>query len=400
MSARRIVRLGRDGDGLAADGTAFPGALPGETVERDGEKLRILEPAAIRVKPPCRHAGSCGGCALQHADPGFLARWKRDLIVEALARRGIETAVAETIAAPPRSRRRAAFTAMRTKKSALLGFRQRRSHLVVEIADCLLVSPAIQAALPALRAIGALAASRKREVKLWVTTSESGLDVAVEDGKELDLVLREAAAAWAEETDVARLSWNGEAFATRRPPIQRFGGVAVAPPPGAFLQAAPEGEAALIEQVLEGVGGAKRVEDLFAGCGTFSLPLARGAEVHAVEDDTALTAALEKGWRGGEGLRRVTVESRDLFRRPLLPEELAGFDAAVFDPPRAGAEVQTAELARTEIPAIVGVSCNPVSFARDAAVLVGAGWSLDRVTPVDQFLWSPHVELVGRFLRR
>lgn len=399
MSEHLVARLGHLGDGLATDGTVLPGALPGEKVELVDDRVRILSPSDQRVRPPCRHAASCGGCTLQHAAPPVMADWKRELVVSALRQHDIDAEVANTITSPPRSRRRASFTAIRTKKSVTFGFRRKRSRQIVDIVECEVLRPEISAAFPALRELGALASSRKSEVRLSVTTSETGLDVVVLGGKELDLDLRQSAAAWAETADVARLSWSGETIAGRRPPFQNFGAARVAPPPGAFLQATEAGEAALVQLVRSATVGARRVVDLFAGCGTFSLPLAENAEVRAVEGDPAFLAALDAGWRTAEGLRRVTTEARDLFRRPLLAEELKNTDAVVFDPPRAGAQAQTAQLALSQVPTIIGVSCSPATFARDAATLIAAGWRLERVTPVDQFLWSPHVELVGVFQR-
>jgi 23S rRNA (uracil1939-C5)-methyltransferase len=202
----------------------------------------------------------------------------------------------------------------------------------------------------------------------------------------------------AQRLKVARLTWDGEVIATLVPPVQRFGAARVVPPPGAFLQATREGEAALVAVAQEIVGDAKSVVDLFAGCGTFSLPMAGTAEVHAIEGEAAMMRALDRGWREAQGLKRVSVETRDLFRNPLMAEDLR-YEAAVIDPPRAGALAQTAELARSDIARIAFVSCNPVTFARDAKVLVDAGYRLDWVQVVDQFRWSSHVELVGAFAR-
>ncbi|MDA3887737.1 MAG: class I SAM-dependent RNA methyltransferase, partial [Allgaiera sp.] len=232
-----------------------------------------------------------------------------------------------------------------------------------------------------------------------VTRSLTGADVAVRGGKTLDLDLRVALGALADRHGFARLSWEDEVIAQAVPPEQALGAARVAPPPGAFLQATQEGQDALVSAVSETISGAKRVVDLFAGCGTFTLPTAADAEVHAVESAEAMLAALDRGWRNAAGLHRVTTEARDLFRRPLMAEELARFDAAIIDPPRAGAEAQIAELARSALPVIAAVSCNPVSFARDARTLIAGGYHLDWVQPIDQFRWSPHVELAARFSR-
>jgi 23S rRNA (uracil1939-C5)-methyltransferase len=204
-------------------------------------------------------------------------------------------------------------------------------------------------------------------------------------------------AALAERHDLARLAWGDEVVVTRRAPVQAFGAARVVPPPGAFLQATPEGEAALLAETETILAGARRIVDLFAGCGTFALPLAQRAQVHAVEGEAAMLAALDTGRRGIAGLHPLSTEARDLFRRPLLPDELARFDAAVIDPPRAGAEAQIAEIARSGLPRLAYVSCNPVTFARDAKALIAAGYAMGPVRVVDQFRWSAHVELVAGF---
>lgn len=407
----RVERLDGAGAGVALDAEGsrriVPGALPGERVaaafSESGAALeRVLEPSPQRVRPPCPHAGSCGGCALQHAHSDLLSDWKRDRVAAALARVGVETEIDATVASPLRSRRRVKLAARRGKKGVQLGFFTAKSHLVAPIESCLVMRPEIEAALEGLKRLGAFAAPRSRTIAIWAETSESGLDVAVEEAKELDPELSQAAARWAEELDVARLTWNGETLAMRRPPLRRCGRAMVCPPPGAFVQATAEGEAALVSRAVAALSGARKVADLFAGAGTFALALAERSEVLAVEGDEALVAALERGWREtGGALKSVRAVRRDLFRRPLLAEELRGLEGAVFDPPRAGAEAQAAALA--EAPAglsrLVGVSCNPASFARDAAILSRGGWRLTRATPIDQFLFTPHVELIGVFER-
>jgi 23S rRNA (uracil1939-C5)-methyltransferase len=333
---------------------------------------------------------------LQHADDAFVAGWKVEVVAQALRAHGLETAFRPIVTSPPRARRRAGFAARRTKKGAMAGFHARASDSIVPVPECLLLEPEVLAGLALAERLAELGASRKAALSVLVTQSGAGLDVAVTGGKPLDGPLRQQIGALSEAEGLARLAWDGEVVALRAPPVQDFGGIAVIPPPGAFLQATGHGAAALTDTVLEIAAGAGRIIDLFAGCGTFALPLAREAEVHAVEGDAAMLAALDMGWRHGEGLRRMTTETRDLFRRPLLPEELARAQAVVLDPPRAGAEAQVAELARARVPHLAYVSCNPVSFARDAAVLARAGYRLDWVQVVDQFRWSPHVELVAR----
>ncbi len=399
-----MERLGLRGDGLAADGLRVPLALPGEVVRgpvADGvlAPVEILEAAPELVEPPCPHFGTCGGCALQHASDGFLAAWKREAVARALAAQGLAAEVGPVRVSPPRSRRRAVFAARRTRKGAAVGFHGRRSAEIVDVPGCLLVRPELIAARPALAEVARVGASRSGALRCTVTLSEGGLDVEVAGGKPLDAGLRRELVGVAGAAGFARLAWEGEPVATLRPPAQRIGRARVTPPPGAFLQATAEGEAALVAAVREGVGGARRVADLFAGCGAFALPLAEAAEVHAVEGDAAMLAALDAGWRGAEGLRRVTTEARDLFRRPLLPGELARFEAAALDPPRAGAEAQARALAASKVGVAAAVSCNPASFARDAAILVAAGFRLGAVEVIDQFRWSGHVELAARLAR-
>ena len=396
-----IERLGHRGDGVGPGPVFVPLTLPGEEVEVDDESgaLRILTRSDQRVRPPCPHFKGCGGCALQHASDAFVADWKLGVVRAALAAQGLEARMRPIATSPARSRRRATLAGKRSKKGVIVGFHARASDTVVPVPGCQLLHPGLMACLPALEEITALGASRKGTLDLALTLSEAGVDLSVTGAKSMDAALFAALGALAQAHDLARLSWNSDLVAERRPPVQRMGRALVSPPPGAFLQATAEGEAALVGAVQEAVGGAKRMADLFAGCGTFALPLAERAEIHAVEGEAALLAALDQGWRRAEGLRRVTTETRDLFRRPLMPDELARFDALVIDPPRAGAEAQVAQIAASAVPVVAMVSCNPVTFARDARVLVQAGFALDWVQVVDQFRWSPHVELAARFAR-
>lgn len=402
MSEFTIQKLGHHGDGIAPGPLFAPMTLPGERVTGtpDGQQLtdiRIITPSVDRVSPPCRHFKTCGGCRVQHAADGFVADWKVGIVQEALRAQGIDAQTAGIETSPPRSRRRAGLSARRTKKGAMVGFHGRASGTIVEIPDCQLLHPDLMRAIEAAAALAVAGGSRKGELDVLATLSESGLDIAVTGGKPCDRELETTLAQTAESLDLARLSWDGEILAMRRPPYQTFGTVQVVPPPGAFLQATREGEAALLASVEAITKGASRIADLFAGCGTFSLPLARGAEVLAVEGDTEMVAALDRGWREGQGLKKVTSTARDLFRNPMLPEDFKGIDAVVIDPPRAGAKAQVAELAQSGVPVIAHVACNPVSFARDAAQLIAAGYVMSPVTVVDQFRWSPHVELVAGF---
>jgi 23S rRNA (uracil1939-C5)-methyltransferase len=400
-----IEKLGHLGDAMAPgeNGPIFvPQVLPREVVEGDLvgnrlENVRIFTPSVNRVKPPCVHARSCGGCMMQHANDDFVAAWKTDIIRSALAGQGLEAVLRPILTSPPQSRRRATIAGRHTKGGALLGFHARGSDALVAIPHCQLLHPDLMAAFPALEALVITGGSRKSELALTITRSLAGPDITVTGGKPLDGQLRLELARVAEAHGLSRLSWDAEVVALRTAPMQKMGRARVAPPPGAFLQATVQGEADLLAAVQDAVGNAKRITDLFAGAGTFALPFSEQAEVHAVEGDAAMMAALDKGWRMAEGLKRITVETRDLFRRPLEPDEFKGVQAVVIDPPRAGAEAQTKTLAIARVPVIASVSCNPVTFARDARILTTAGYRLDWVQPIDQFRWSAHVELAARF---
>jgi len=267
----------------------------------------------------------------------------------------------------------------------------------VPITDCHVLHPDLLAVLPTLEQITRLGGSRSGTLAFALTRSENGIDCAVTGGKPLDEALRLALPQFIRQ--FARLTWDGETVFTETPPTQSFGTVTVTPPPGSFLQATPDGEAALVAAMKEAVAGARHVVDLFSGAGTFTFPIAAAAPVHAVEGDRAMIAALDHGTRHATGIKKVTAEQRDLFRRPLMAEDLAPYDAAVIDPPRAGAEAQVRELAASDVARIGFVSCNPVTFARDAKILTDAGYRLDWVQVVDQFRWSPHIELAAAFSR-
>ena len=402
-----IDRLGHLGDGIAQgeNGPVFvAGMLPGEVVEGDldGDRLvnpRIITPSPMRIKPPCPHAKSCGGCLMQHASDSYVADWKILIVEGALAGQGLHAPLRPILTSPPRSRRRATFAARRTKGGSMIGFHARGSDALVQIPHCILLHPDLMAALPGLEELVRLGGSRSQELSLMVTRALGGPDVVVTGGKPLDSALRLELARVVEAHAMARLTWNDEIVALRATPIQTLGKAKVAPPAGAFLQATEHGEQALLTTVRDALGPQKKIVDLFAGVGTFALPLAEMAEVHAVEGDAAMMAALDKAARQTQGLRAIKTEVRDLFRRPLEPDEFKTVTGVVIDPPRAGAEAQVARLAQAKVPVLAMVSCNPVTFARDAKVLVQAGYRLDWVQVVDQFRWSSHVELVGRFVK-
>jgi 23S rRNA (uracil1939-C5)-methyltransferase len=408
----RIEEIGARGDGLARDAQGpiyVAGAAPGDRalVEITGGRgegrtariVELLEAGADRAAPPCAHFGACGGCALQHLSTALTAECKREQEVRALRRRGFaEPPIRETVATPPASRRRARFAARRLRQSVALGFNERAGARIVDLAECHVLRPALVALLAPLRGF-LMSALRPGEIAdVQATETETGLDLWLEGPREPSRAAREESVRFAEQHDLARLAWNDEVVVRRRAPIVTFGGVAVEPPPGAFLQASREGERALTDLVLAGAGDAKRALDLFCGVGTFALPLAAHARVAAFDGDAAMVAALNQAARAAG--RPLAAERRDLFRRPLQGDELEGVDAAVFDPPRAGASAQAGALARSGIPTIVAVSCDPATFARDARILAEGGYALESVTPVDQFVWSPHVELAAVFRRQ
>lgn len=402
MIAHRITRLGRHGDGLAEGPVFAPRTLPGEVVNGtlDGQTLRdirIMDPSPDRVAPPCRHFKSCGGCQLQHASDAYVARWKAEVVETALAAHDIAAEISAVQTSPPRSRRRATLAARRTKSGAMAGFHGRGSDTITEIPGCQLLHPELMDGVPLARDLARIGTSRKAPLAVTLARSRAGLDVAVRGGKPADGPLRAALAGLAQTHDVARLAWDGEVIVTRQPPEQVFGSVRVVPPPGGFLQATDHGEAMLLDAAASSLGGATQIVDLFAGCGTFTLPLARHAHLHAVEGDAGMLEALDRGWRHASGLKAVTTEARDLFRRPLMPDELARFDSALLDPPRAGAAAQIAQIAAARLPRVAYISCNPVTFARDAAHLIAGGYKMGAVQVVDQFRWSAHVELIADF---
>ncbi len=406
MKQWRIERLGRRGDGVAAcanERALAPLTLPGEIVEGQGidgaiASPRILRPSCHRVRPLCGHYRACGGCSMMHASEDFTAAWKRQVVETALAAQDLPAPVVAVHVSPPRSRRRAVLSGRRTRKGATVGFHARASKVITDLTDCHVLHPQITSALPLLRRIVMAGASRGAELTLTAIHGPAGLDLAVRGGKPLDRTLFHALAELAAKGDLARLDWDGEAI-TRRPPMLVMGRAHVVPPPGAFLQATCEGEAALLAAVRDIIGDSAKLVDLFAGCGTFSLPLAETAAVHAVEGLSEPLAALQNGWQGAPGLRRVTTEIRDLARRPLLVDELSRFDAIVIDPPRAGAEAQTRQIAASAIARLAFVACDPVNFARDARILYESGMRLRRLWIIDQFRWSPHVETVAEFTR-
>lgn len=395
-----IEKLGIHGDGVAIVGVEdifVPFSLPGETVVRDGNTDRITVPSADRVKAPCSHFKKCGGCNLQHANDALVAEWKTNVVRETLALNYIETDIRPIKTSPTRSRRRAVLTAKRTKKSAEIGFHRRQSDTLINVVDCTIMHPAIMAGFDFFKALTILGCSRKSEIRICATVSANGLDVSVTKAKELENAQTMEIAQLAAKHKVARVSWNGELVAQLDPPYQDFAGAKILPPDGAFLQATAQGEAALVDAVTQALEGCKNVVDLFCGVGTFTFPIAKFAETHAVEAVAPMVASIDAAWRKTSGFKKVTTEKRDLYERPLLLDEFKKVDGVVIDPPRAGALEQCKVLAKSKVSKIAFVSCNPASFSRDAKILIKGGYQLDWVQVVDQFRWSEHIELAAQF---
>ena len=403
----QIATLGHAGDGIAetGEGRVFvPFTLPEEIVviERSGNRGRLLgveQASPLRVTPVCRHFGTCGGCALQHLERDAYLAWKRDIVAKSFALAGIAVEVEPIVPIATGTRRRAVFSAVKTARGVILGFQRRGTNDIIAVEECPVLVPAIASRLGTLREIAAVAVKPRRMARIAVVAADNGLDIAVSDGGRLDEDGLAALGRLAGDASLARLTVDGrEVFMNRRPEID-VGGSALLPPAGGFLQASAAAEAAMAEAVLSHVGDARPVLDLFAGCGTFSLRLARNAPVTAVEGDAALLAALELAARRSQGLKAVTTRRRDLFRNPMAPNELAAFSAVVFDPPAAGAKAQAEALAQSSVERVAAVSCNPATLARDARILLDGGYRLERVLPVDQFLFSPEIEVVANFSR-
>jgi len=403
-----IDRLGRLGDGIAdgADGPLYiPGALPGETVEAESvaghpdrrHLLHIERRSPERIAPICPHFGVCGGCAVQHWETARYRAWKRDLVVTALLQAGLQASVGDIIDAHGEGRRRAVFHARRGTHDVLeVGFAAARTHRIVAIDHCPVLADSLEGAVQAAWAIAEILGPAQKPLDIALTATDSGLDVDVRGSGPLTSALTAVLAQVTATQRLARLTRHGELIAQARPPTLRLGKATVQLPPAAFLQATAQGEATLAGLVLAACENAGRVADLFAGIGPFALRLAEHARVLAVDDDQQALAALKRAAAATAGLKPVDVETRDLFKRPLVPAELKSFDAVVFDPPRQGADMQARELAASSVPLVVAVSCNPGTFARDAATLVHGGYRLLEVVPVDQFRYSAHVEIVAR----
>jgi len=396
--------MGRHGEAMAEIGSErvhIAYALPGERVRaaiagRHGRVLEVLQASPERTAPFCPHFTRCGGCAVQHWRQDAYRDWKRGLVVKALGHRGIEAQVGGLIDAHGAGRRRIKLTA--NDRGA--GFLAARSHDIVPIEHCPAVVPELASAPVIAADLGRALAPRGRGIGVWLTATDNGIDVGVETGFSALTGLEQRLADIAHRHDLARLSHAGEIMVQRRPPLVHFGAVPVALSPGGFLQATAAGETALAQLVIDAAAGARRIVDLFCGAGPFTLRLARTAAIAAFDLDRSAVAALDQARRKATRLKPVTARPRDLFRNPLRADELSGTDVVVFDPPRQGAEAQCQHIARSRVAVVIAVSCEPASLARDLAILRQGGYSVDEVTPVDQFKWTAHVEAVAVLRRR
>lgn len=432
-----IARLGHEGDGIAEQGggvghahaTAQPVfvayTLPGERIRAEvhgdrGRLIEVLAPAPERVAPVCRHFGVCGGCAMQHAAPATYIDWKTALLGRALSQAGMRTVLEPMVTAGLHTRRRAIMGAKRGPHGVMLGFHEPRGHRILDVGECPILSPLIVDALPAIRELVAPLLPRFSKsgtaaqagvgpkdggLRIVATAADNGLDIVVEGaGRAVDAAARETIAAVASRARMVRVSLDRDPIYATAEPALTFGGVAVVPPPGVFLQAVPAIEHAMAGRIVAAITGKKgqhkRVADLFAGIGTFTLPIAAYAEVLAVDSDKRALAALADACRKAQGVKPVTTLARDLHREPLSARELDGFDAIIFDPPRAGAAEQATRIARSKAQTVIAVSCAPGTLARDLAILVEGGLVIESITPFDQFLYSPHVEAVAVLRRK
>jgi 23S rRNA (uracil1939-C5)-methyltransferase len=395
-----IDHLNRRGEGVGADDRLVPLALPGERVRRDAETLTILTPSLDRVAPICRWFGDCGGCAAQHMSPRLYCEWKRQSLVAALARAGVATEVGGLVDAHGAGRRRATFHArFHSHGREDVGFMRARAHEIVSIDECPLFSSEMAGAIAAARALAGELRGLDKPLDIQATASLGGLDFDLRGSGPLEAVERRKLARAAEALDLARVSNHGEILIERRPPVVAFGEARVILPPGGFLQATVAGEDFLANGAAAALANAGRVADLFCGAGAFALRLAVAHEIVAVDSDPAAIHALQRASGEARRLRAIEAVARDLFQRPLRPDELDRFDAVLFDPPRAGALAQARALSESRVPVVVAISCNVDSFARDARTLIDGGYAVESVTPLDQFRFSPHLEILAVFRR-
>ena len=396
-----ITGLGAEGDGVATTAAGaqvfIAQALPGETWRfEEGYPSEPVTLLPERRRPPDPNDEPCGGCIARHMPPAMYESWKRDLLVRALKSQGIDAEVAPLITVPEHSRRRATFNAQRSRGMMRIGYHGRRSHELVAAEDCPVLDTRIVALLPALAELADIVVARDDTTRVAVTLTDSGADVDIEGSESaLNAAARTHIGKIMAAARLARVSVGGVPVIERQAPVLHVAGKAIIPPPGTFLQAVPQAEQAMIDLVTAALGKAKHVADLFSGLGTLTLPIAQKARVAAYDADRSAIGALSDAVRRNQGLKPITAQPRDLFRDPLAPMEMKDFDAVVLDPPRAGAKAQCERLAQSKIKRVVMVSCNPATMARDLRILIDGGFSLDAITPIDQFLYSPHLEAVA-----
>ena len=419
-----IDALGAEGDGIAAlpsgEKIFVPLALPGERArarrigEHDGKAVleAVLAASPDRVVPACPHFGACGGCAMQHLAPQPYGKWKRDLLIDALAELGIVTDnIGPLVTVPAASRRRATWFARRgTDGVVVIGFQARASHDIVDMRSCTVLAPQLVALLAPLRDLLSRMLPPGGRAEIVANLLDAGVDLLMRMPGVLPPPLRQMLVGFAAQHDLARLAWQAitrpgtampawQPIVERRPARVMFGKVAVALPPGAFLQATKQAEDFIVGETVAAMAGARRIADLFSGAGAFTFPLAAHSQIHAVDGDKALIASLRASADAAGFGGKITTETRDLIKNPLVADELKKFDGVVFDPPRAGASSQAGRITAARIPLVVAVSCNPTTFARDAKLLIDGGYTMEKVVPVDQFLWTAHLELVAVFRR-
>ena len=412
-----ITSLGAQGDGVGTSGenpVYVANTVPGDKItaevqetKRNGiyaELVSVDEPSVHRVDPVCSHFGKCGGCQLQYLEGDFYRSWVKERAVMALAHHGFDGAlVRDPVITPEGSRRRVALKALKLGNSTVLGFNAHKSHQIIDLKECFIARSEITSLLKPLRSVLNTVLKVRNQAEVHLTLTATGIDMLVDAPIELDLAAREALVDFANDHDLAAIHWRDQGFLDpviiRRNPVMDMAGAMVGLKPASFIQASEEGENALVTAVVEACKGYGRVADLFCGMGTFTFPLAKDHQVLAVEGAKQPLDSLQAGANFGVGFKQIIAKHRDLFRRPMTGKELSAFEAVVFDPPRAGAKEQAQELANSDVKRIVAVSCNPNTFSRDARFLADGGYTLEYVLPVDQFLWSPHLELVGVFTK-
>lgn len=413
-----IEELGGRGDGIFRENgkvVYVPYSAPGDIadVKLNGQKGRlrhIHKNSPHRGNAVCSHFTKCGGCALQHIEMDYYKNWKEGLIRTALSNQGVSNMLINALEVSPiGSRRRTTLQAIgRGSGDLVLGYAEKNSHNLVDVHNCPILMPDIVKFIAPLKVFLSGLLDKKQKMTIQITCGDNGLDVVFKGKGEVDLKLRMELAEFAQSNDLARVSWYDssrktpyyEMLAERRKPYVKFNGSKVFFPEGAFLQATEHGQKTLTRIMLDGIKGANRVVDLFSGCGTFTVAAAKIANVHAVENNKDMLAALKNSANQAHDIKLVSTELRDLFLRPLLPHELNEFDVAIIDPPRAGAKHQMQEIINSDIKKLVMISCNPITFSRDVQNLADAGFSMGPITPVDQFLFSPHLEIIAVFERR